>query len=243
MSSLTASRDSTADDGRRVGRMTELIVALDSDRAIDLIPNLARAGIRIFKLGVWAMLQPYVYPMAQTLIFNEGADWFADLKLYDTSDTVRRTAKRAFAAGAKFLTVHATPSMLEAAMAAKPAGDYHKVIAVGSLTDDPDPEIHLDHLPFIKMLWQTDGIICPVRVAKWFRNPRWGDHGADLGKLLICPGIRPLSISSTIIGAHVNPATPAEARDAGADYIVVGRPIYDAPDPVAAARAIMEELR
>ena len=58
----------------------------------------------------------------------------------------------------------------------------------------------------------------------------------------VCPGIRPKSGVLWLDNNHVNPATPAEARDAGADYIVCGRPIYEAPDPVAVARAITAEL-
>lgn len=113
-------------------------------------------------------------------------------------------------------------------MRAKPPGDRCKVLAVGPLTDgDGDGSALLD-IP--GPLY--DGIICPVRGALSFRQ--------YTSKLLVCPGIRP---TGSPADNHVNPVTPAEAKAAGADYIVVGRPIIDALDTVVSARAIIEELR
>lgn len=233
--------------------MTQLIVALDVDDPVrfDVVFHRCRieAGVTFFKVNARALLwPPWAWHPVQH-VRQYDCDVMLDLKLYDTADTVHAIARRAFDLGARFLTVHATPSMLDAAMRAKPAGDYHKVLAVGRLTDDPTPDD--DHLPYIKALGQVDGIVCPVTAARWLRHPEWGHHGADCGKLLVCPGIRRPQVCVSVAPGvfkdeptnnHVNPSTPSEARVAGADYIVVGRPIVDAEDPAAAARAIMEEI-
>jgi orotidine-5'-phosphate decarboxylase len=159
-----------------------------------------------------------------------------DCNDYDTRDSVARDAEVAFNdLGARFLTVHATPSMLEAAMRAKPPGDYCKVLAVGPLTDHTDGRIDEYELAAAR----ADGVICPVRMVGYVRS------AFGTPPITVCPGIRLRgTMDSNPFDAdnHVNPATPAEAKAAGADYIVVGRPIYEADDPVAAARAIMAEL-
>ena len=209
--------------------MTELIVALDFDdagEAADLAGLLYReVGVGFFKIGARVLMHPY---SADLIDYLSDYDLMLDFKLYDTHDTVAATAARAFALGARFLTVHATPSMLAAAMAAK-TDERQKVLAVSLLTDSVGLSI------FIPSRDHADGLISPVDVAK---SIMWSYDG-----LIVCPGIRPMTISSEIVGSHINPATPAEARAAGADYVVVGRPIIAAADPVAAARAIMEELK
>jgi orotidine-5'-phosphate decarboxylase len=77
------------------------------------------------------------------------------------------------------------------------------------------------------------GVVCSVREVPDLKN----FFGAHFGTL--CPGIRPLGTSH---GDQKRAATPREARDAGADYVVVGRPIVDDADPVGATRAILDEL-
>lgn len=219
--------------------MTQLIVALDTESRNNLIPSLHRAGVSFFKLGIDAMMAPDFGCVLQSLK-NRRCDWFMDAKIYDTRDTVERVARRAFDLGARFLTVHATPSMLEAAMRARPPGDYCKVLAVDALTDGAGTSLGLrNQLESIKL---ADGYVCSVKQAAAFRS-------IEYRMLLVCPGIRPIPVRDDLghlkfsYDNHTNIYTPSEAKAAGADYVVVGRPIYDAPDPVAAARAIMEELR
>jgi len=174
--------------------MTELIVALDLDSALDakvLAYTLYdELEINWFKINSKFILNSEHNLNELTFSSKRQINIFLDLKLYDTKDTVYATVKKAFELGIKFITVHATSSMLEIAMRAKPPGNFHKVLAVGILTDDSDQEINLDHLPFIKALKLSDGVICPVHVARWFRHPKYGSHGSDQGKLLVCPGIR-----------------------------------------------------
>ena len=202
--------------------MTELIVALDLDDAITahrLMRQLhIHARVQWFKIGARALL-------AGVRLKGE-VNRFLDLKLYDTRDTVAAVAARAFGLGIQMLTVHATPRMLDAAMAAK-TDERQKVLAVRTLTDSRSY-----HGRVFAPGDLFDGIVCPAALARWYK---------DLypNKLIVCPGIRPAGSS---FDNHINPSTPAEARGRRADYIVVGRPILNADDPVAAAIAIMKEL-
>lgn len=209
--------------------MTELIVALDLPEAIyshELYDHLRHeTEVRWFKVEEDNLLDQFGYNLIRTIARN--ANLFLDLKCYKTADSIDRVARRAFDLGARFLSVHATPSMLEAAMRAKPAGDRRKVLAVGSLTDD-------NGTFFPNHEFDCDGIICAVRTLG-----AWKARTADTSKILVCPGIRPIGWPAD---NHVNPATPAEAKAAGADYIVVGRPIINSNDPVKATWAIIDEL-
>ncbi len=213
--------------------MTELIVALDMPalEARGLFNQLEReTDIIWFKVGVRTMLDYGGSSLCERIA--ERWNLMLDLKLYDTRDTVAATARRAFELGARFLTVHATPSMLEAAMAAK-TDERQKVLAVSKLTDT-DP--YKSDATSVASLLYADGLVCSTYVARWLRNT----IASRTSQILVCPGIRAAEASSD---NHISPATPSQARAAGADYIVVGRPIINAPDPIAAARAIMEELK
>lgn len=205
-----------------------LIVALDG-KPLEML-NLAHAlyldaGVRGFKVGVSALLDPMGLRLVQAIF---GELLFLDLKFYDTRDTVDRTIRRAFDLGARFVTVHATPSVMEAAMRAKPNDERCKVLAVGSLTDS-----HLQTGAGPAALLIADGLVCPAHIARSFRK--------STDKLLVCPGIRTPK-DYTQEDNHAAWFTPAEALRAGADYLVVGRPIYAAADPIAAARAIIAEM-
>jgi orotidine-5'-phosphate decarboxylase len=216
--------------------MTELIVALDLDaHSAGVVFSRLRRELsqRWFKVGTRLMLD-YAGMIFIENMLREDALLFLDLKLYDTRDTVAATAALAFALGARMLTVHATPSMLAAAMAAKTSDDQ-KVLAVVQLTDS-----NTHHLSATTEPANFDGIVCPVQVVREIQM--YG--GKPEGKIIVCPGIRLVDHTGrcTPRDNHVFVASPAEAREAGADYIVVGRPIINAPDPVAAARAILKEL-
>lgn len=226
-----------------------LIVALDCQprEARSLVSRLmGEAGVSWFKLGVATFIDRRssddLIALAHDLSCT--ANVFLDLKLYDTRDTVDRTVRAAFDLGARFVTVHATPSVMEAAMRAKPAGDYCKVLAVPTLTDYYG--LCLYHRPHIEALAVCDGIVCSKPIAAWFRAYAFGSHGADKGKLLICPGIRQV-LNDGDYDANQDHwrgsvASPSEALRAGADYVVVGRPIWQAADPVAAAQAVIAEI-
>ena len=202
--------------------MTELIVALDKPESLALIPKLnVFAGVKFFKLDATTLLDPVSFEQVLYHLKLRKCDIFLDLKLYNTRDSVARIAHEAFKAGARFLTVFADPVMLQAAMEAK-SDERQKVIAVGRMTDGSGR-------PVDSYISTYDGVVCSMDWAHYYSN-----------KLRVCPGIRPAGWPSN---NHSNPVTPREARDAGVEYIVVGRPIYAAPDPIAAAKAIIEELR
>lgn len=224
--------------------MTELIVALDLDApaAGAVFLRLRRElDQRWFKIGPRILLGHSGITLIENML-RDDARLFFDMKIYDTRDTVAATARVAFAAGAEMLTIHATPSMLEAAMGAKPHGSTAKVLAVIGLTDANEDRLSTTTAPA-----EFDGIVCSVQTAREIQM--FG--GKPEGKIIVCPGIRqgpPPDRPNSILGGyetpdnHVRLGTPVEARAAGADYIVVGRPILNAPDPVAAARAILEEI-
>ena len=107
-----------------------------------------------------------------------------------------------------------------------PAVPVGAVLAVGPLTDGTGDAAY----PAVN--GQFDGLICTAAFARAVRS--------HTGKLLVCPGIRP---AGSTADNHQAPATPTEAAQAGADYIVVGRPIIAAADPVKAACDIMAALR
>jgi orotidine-5'-phosphate decarboxylase len=194
-----------------------LIVALDLpvDDSFDLVGKL-RLHVSMIKLGIGTFLHPRGWILADR-ISREGICLMLDLKLYDTRDTVRRTMECVAKLGASMVTVHAD-------CAEHATGFGPKVLAVRALTDGTGRW----RLPEAAMV---DGIVCPVSHARALR--------AHTDKLLVCPGIRPVGIYAH---NHKTPATPYGAIKAGADYIVVGRPIYAAHDPVAAVRAITREM-
>ena len=228
-----------------------LIVALDGDTAAMGAVFLRihiNTPIRWFKISPGLLLQHSGMTFVENMMREDGVNLMYDGKIYDTRDTVERTVKAAFDLGARFVTVHATPSVMEAAMRAKPADERCKVLAVSNLSDNP-VEFSSSRLRYALSI--CDGAICSGRMTEYVRQ--W----ISKDKLLVCPGIRrrwpvgyinkgPESYSTPVesqpANNHVHPTTPAEALCAGADYLVVGRPIWQAPDPVAAARAIIAEM-
>ncbi len=208
--------------------MTQLIVALDVEpgpgsRA--MVHDLVVAGVSWFKIGVPMLCNQEGMETARYVKeVNPEIGLMLDLKLYDTRDTVLRAVDAAIKMGVDMLTVHV--SCTEHAL-----GRGVDILAVGRLTDGTasvyGSSDHLvDHvLPF------ADGIICTAWQAMGLRP--------KTDKLLVCPGIRPIGAEGD---NHAIPATPRDAAKFGADFIVVGRPIYNSPDPVEAAKNILREI-
>jgi orotidine-5'-phosphate decarboxylase len=201
--------------------MTKLIVALDGEPGLEaraMIDALAKAGVRWFKVGVPMVCSPEGLWTAAFARLRD-AQIMLDLKLYDTRDTVRRAVDAAVNLGAAMLTVHAdcVPHVAKE--------DRLRIIAVRRLTDGTAGDT--------PVAWETEasGFVCPFSHVAALR--RLTD------KIIITPGIRPAEADPH---NHVSRATPAQAAEAGADYIVVGRPIIAAPDPVEAAKHILREL-
>ena len=219
-----------------------LIVALDLssvEAAKAMVARLADA-VSFYKIG-------YQLAFAGGLAYapvlaDAGKRVFLDLKLHDIGSTVAEGVKSISRLGASFLTVHAYPQTMKAAVEAR-EGVLH-ILAVTVLTsyDDADlaaagydftvPELVAERAAQARDIG-VDGLVCSAAEARQVR-PIVGDKLA-----LVTPGIRP---------AGADPAdqkrimTPAAAIAAGADYLVVGRPIIAAPDPKAAAQRIVEDI-
>jgi orotidine-5'-phosphate decarboxylase len=199
-----------------------------------------------FKIGL--ELYSAEGPSCVRTLAERGASVFLDLKLHDIPRTVARAVSTLCRPGVALLTVHASGGreMLKAAaQAAAAAGpDAPKLLAVTVLTSLAQPDLadagvtrpleeHAVALASIALDAGIHGLVCsPLEVARLRR-----EFGPS--PLLVVPGIRP---SNADAGDQKRVATPADAARAGASFIVVGRPILEAPDPRCAALGILDEL-
>ena len=221
-----------------------LIVALD-------VPTPEEANALIAKIGEHAG----VYKIGLELLFAGGAELarrlsdqdqkvFVDAKLLDIPHTVERATANIAALGAAFLTVHGHDiKTMEAAMKGRGSSDL-KLLAVTVLTslDKSDleqqgsamtPAELVLHRAQLRREAGFDGVIASGHEAASIREATGDDF------LIVTPGIRPAGADA---GDQARVMTPARAIQAGADYLVVGRPITQAEDPGTAARAIVEEI-
>jgi orotidine-5'-phosphate decarboxylase len=169
-----------------------------------------------------------------------------DLKLHDIPETVARATRQAAALGAGLLTVHAAGgrAMLEGAVrAARDVGDT-RILAITVLTSLDEADLisigtigpisaQVDRLARLARDAGCDGVVASPHEIAAIRAA----CGPDF--LIVTPGVRP---AGAVAGDQKRLMTPAAARAAGADLVVVGRPLRDAADPAAAARAIVQEL-
>ena len=219
-----------------------LIVALDLSSVGAAQAMVARLGdtVSFYKIGyelAFAGGLDYV-----PVLTEAGKRVFLDLKLHDIGNTVAAGVKSISRLGASFLTVHAYPQTMEAAVNAR-EGDL-RILAVTVLTsyDDHDLKAAGYEMTVRRLvmgradqarLLGVDGIVCAAGEAGGVRSVI-GPH-----MVLVTPGIRP---AGTEAGDQKRVMSPAAAIAAGADYLVVGRPIIAASDPQAAAEAIVEEI-
>jgi orotidine-5'-phosphate decarboxylase len=220
-----------------------LIVALD-------LPSVEAAEAMIGKLGDAVTFYKIGYqlayagglPLMQKLA-GSGKKVFLDLKMHDIGNTVARGVENVAKLGATFLTVHAYPQTMKAAVEAR--GPNLKILAVTVLTSYDDGDLHaagyrLNVSDLVEARAQqaqvlgVDGIVCSAEEA------------AHIHKIvghqmcLVTPGIRPAGAAT---GDQKRIMTPGRAIAAGADYLVVGRPVVEATDPKAAAEAIQAEIK
>ena len=220
-----------------------LIVALD-------LPSVKAAENMVAKLGETVGFYKIGYqlafagglPFAAGLI-AAGKQVFLDFKLHDIGNTVQKGVESVAQLGATFLTVHAYPQTMKAAVEGK-TGSTMRILAVTVLTsyDDADLaaagyDLSVGELAAARAAQArdtgVDGLICSAEEAANLR----GIVGPSM--VLVTPGIRP---TGSATGDQKRIMTPAKAIDAGADYLVVGRPIVEAGNPKAAADAIVAEI-
>ena len=226
----------------KIAPRDRLIVALD-------LPSVEAAETMIGKLGDAVTFYKIGYqlayagglPLVQKLA-GSGKKVFLDLKMHDIGNTIARGVENVAKMGATFLTVHAYPQTMKAAVEAR--GPSLKILAVTVLTSYDDGDLHaagyrLNVSDLVEARAQqaqvlgVDGIVCSAEEA------------AHLHKIvghqmhLVTPGIRP---AGSATGDQKRIMTPGRAIAAGADYLVVGRPILEAADPKGAAEAIQTEI-
>ena len=222
-------------------RRERLIVALD-------VPGAGEARALVEKIGDAACFYKIGLELATSSGYFELLDWlakrgnkvFADLKLYDIPETVRRSVANLRASGATFVTVHGQRSVMEAA--AKEKGPL-KILAVTVLTSFDQRD--LDELGTTQtveelVLARARGAVetgCDGVISSGLEVKRIKAEFKDR-LLVVTPGIRPIAARDD----QKRTVDVAQAFANGADYIVVGRPIRDAADPRAAALAIQKTI-
>ena len=236
-------------DAKGIPARERLIFALDVpevEAAWGLVERLGDA-VAFYKVGLELAMTGGAFELVDRLVAR-GSKVFLDLKLFDIPETVARAVERLAGRGVTFTTVHGNQRMMEAAARAK--GRDLKVLAVTVLTSLDQGD--LDDLGFetdVRSLVLSrarraleagcDGVVTSGLEAEAIRN----ELGGRL--LVVMPGIRPVWNDREPGRGDDQKRTVdvAEAFARGADYIVVGRPIRDAPDPRAAAEAIQAQIR
>lgn len=226
----------------------EVILALDVPDAASVAPVLARLPPELAWFKVGLELFTAAGPDIVHALSRDGRRIFLDLKLHDIPRTVANAVTAAGTLGASLMTVHAMggKAMLAAAAeAAKAFGpDRPRLVAVTTLTslsqqDFNDLGIRRSvtdqalRLTELALTSGIDGVVTSVLEAAALRK------AFGSAPILVTPGIRP---SGADVGDQKRVATPAMAVESGATYLVVGRPIMEAPDPAAATRNIQAEI-
>jgi len=238
---------------RRRGSMRErLIVALDLDdleAATELVRSLARE-VGMFKIG--KQLFTHAGPQAVRLIQSLGGEIFLDLKFHDIPNTVAKAAIEATRLGVKMFNVHASGSLEMMRLTVKEVERVSRqqklrrpimlgVTVLTSLGQEDLQRLGVEHkiadqvvrLALLTKEAGMDGVVAsPHEVA---------DIRQACGQrfVIVTPGIRP---ADSHRNDHQRVMTPADAVRAGVDYIVVGRPILEAKNPIMAAREIVAEM-
>jgi orotidine-5'-phosphate decarboxylase len=220
-----------------------LILALD-------LPSVAEADALIGRLGNSISFYKIGYQLGfagglalARKLSDAGKQVFVDMKLHDIGNTVAKGVESIARLGASFLTVHAYPQTMHAAVDAR-AGTNLRILAVTVLTSYDDADLAAAGYDFTvsELVAERaaqardigiDGLVCSAAEAVPLRTI----VGSRM--VLVTPGIRPAGADR---GDQKRIMTPSAAIAAGADYLVVGRPILEARDPKAVAEAIVAEI-
>lgn len=224
-----------------------IIVALDFASAEEAQVLVARLDPARCKLKIGKELFVAAGPALVARLVDQGYDVFLDLKFHDIPHTVAAACRAAAKLGVWMLNVHALGgrAMLSAAREAlEITPSRPRLIAVTVLTSLRDADLAevgigdgaqqtVSRLAELTQDCGLDGVVCSAREVAALRRAR------GKGFLLVTPGIRPAQAER---GDQARIATPREAIQAGASYLVIGRPITQAPDPLAALEAILQEI-
>ncbi len=224
-----------------------VIVALDFTSADEALAFAARVTPQTCRLKVGKELFTVAGPALIEKLTQRGFEIFLDLKFHDIPNTVAGACKAAVRLGVWMLNVHALGgrAMLEAARDAVAAGTHHpKLIAVTLLTSmtvndmrevgiEGGPAAAALRLARLAQASGLDGVVCSAQEAALLKR----ECGIQFS--LVTPGIRPAHGAKD---DQQRVMTPADAIAAGADYLVIGRPVTQAPDPAAALAAINQEI-
>lgn len=233
--------------------MAELIVALDvpsKDAVCKTLVTLDDA-VDFYKIGL--ELFTAVGPDIVRLVRGAGKRVFLDLKLHDIPRTVERAVRSLGGLGVDLATIHASGGKAMIRAAADAAAEFGprapKILAVTCLTSLDQADLadlgigrampaQVEALGLLAIQNGADGIVCsPKEVAAMNRALIPAAQGRAVR--FVTPGVRP---AGAAVGDQKRVATPAGAVRDGATHLVVGRPILEAPDPAAAARAIRAEM-
>jgi orotidine-5'-phosphate decarboxylase len=225
------------DPGNRLIAALDAANRRDADALVERlagVPSWCKIGLELFCAEGPSIVSDYVV---------HGRRVMLDLKLHDIPETVSRATARAAGLGAGLLTVHASGgrAMLEAAVKAAGATQVLAVTVLTSLDDADLAQIGAQG-PVAELVVRRARLAIEAGCAGVVASP----HEiaavraiAPPGFLIVTPGVRP---AGAAVGDQKRVMTPRQARDAGADLVVVGRPLRDAADPAAAARAVVAEL-
>lgn len=225
-----------------------ILVALDYDNKNHALQLIEKLDPNMCRLKVGKEMFTLFGPQLVKDIHDRGFDLFLDLKFHDIPNTVAKAVAAAAELGVWMTNVHASGglAMMEAAKKALlPYGDKAPMlIAVTVLTSMSDDDLKLlginvpafEHVQRLAKLTQQaglDGVVCSAQEATALKSLLGKDFK------LVTPGIRPVGSDA---GDQHRVMTPPKAIAAGSDYLVIGRPITKAADPLAALQAIHQSL-
>jgi len=225
-----------------------IVFPLDVATAADARVLAARVAPAVGVLKIGLELFVAEGPSVLSLGLEHDRPVFLDLKLHDIPETVERAVASAAAHGVRYLTVHASggPEMLKRAAlrAERESGGRTTILAVTVLTSMSDEDLHATGVSdaakeqvvrLARLAWDNGvrGFVCSPLEVETLRQALGPDA------MLVVPGVRPAGAAT---GDQKRVATPAATIRAGADLLVIGRPIRDAADPPAAAASIAEEI-
>jgi orotidine-5'-phosphate decarboxylase len=228
----------------KINARDRLILALDVPSTDEAEKLLAKVQDQIAFVKVGLELYTAAGPEIVQRLLNGGKRVFLDLKFLDIEETVRRATERVAAMGVDFLTIHANRKALTAAVKGRGASPL-KLLAVTVLTNFDSNDLRdmgiqrsVQELVMARALLAAevgcDGVVASGEEPGVLR-PKIGPRF-----VIVTPGVRP---AGKDVDDHARATTPTQTIAAGADYLVVGRPIRSATDPAAAAAAILAEMQ